>query len=280
MAAIAFLTPTRAGFHLDPTADELMALGAHFEMLQRLVREGRVSLAGPCEDGSAGVVVFPRDDAAAARAAMDADPCVRAGVMTCEVRPFRVSVFGTGTGRDWTGFTQAVHVRADRAALWRMIATCRGLEAWFLARAEARTADGRAWPADRALEAGARVRLVWPAVGEPGGERAHASGVAAPAEVAEEDTVLAVESAQRVRLGWYEDKGWVDIRLQPHPVDGRVTVELEQRMPQAAGFALLEDVYCGCKPGWAFFLTNLKCVAEGGPDLRERAPDRRDLVNA
>lgn len=265
MAALALLRPVRPAFHLDPTPDELAALTAHFGRTQAAVREGRVVLAGPCEDGSLGVVVFPKDDAPTAEAWMQDDPCVAAGVMTVEVRPFRLSLFGTGTGRDWTGFTQAIHIRASQTSLWRMLATCQGMERWFLAKAEAWTADGRAWPSDRELEAGLRFRFSW-------------QGLADAPLITEDDTVLAVEPGQRLRMGWYQDKGWVDVRLMPLP-DGRVTVELEQRMAPTADFAFLEGAYVGCKEGWSFFLSNLKSVAEGGADLRERAPDRKGLVN-
>lgn len=274
MAAIALLQPTRPGFHLDPTGDELAALSEHFALLQSWTREGRVVLAGPCEDGSLGVVVFPACDAEQARELMAGDPCVSRGVMTAEVRPFRMSLFGTGTARDWTGFTQAVHIRAERTALWRLLTTCQGLEAWFLARATARTADGRDWPRDRTLEPGLSLTLTWGVTGDSA-----ANGSVPSTEVSETDSVLAVEAPQRMRIGWYEDKGWVDFRLLEHPSDGRITVELEQRLTRSGDHAFLENAYIGCREGWAFFLTNLKCIAEGGPDLRERVPDRKGLVN-
>lgn len=274
MAAIALLRPARVGLHSDPSAEELVALGQHFDTMKALVREGRVVLAGPCEDGTLGIVVFPKDDPDAAEAVMAADPCVAQGVMACEVRAFRVSLFGTGTARDWGGFTQAVHIRADRARVWRMLSTCQGLESWFLLRAHATTADGRAWPADRALEPGQRLQMTWATAGA-----CAPNGTAQAAEVSETDTVFAVEAPQRMRVGWYGDKGWVDIRVLDHAVDGRVTVELEQRLTAAGDHAFLENAYIGCREGWAFFLANLKCMAEGGPDLREQSPDRAGLVN-
>jgi hypothetical protein len=36
--------------------------------------------------------------------------------------------------------------------------------------------------------------------------------------------------------------------------------------------------FLDCRDGWTFYLTNLKCVIEGGPDLREKDPDM-ELVN-
>lgn len=273
MATLVLLRPTRAGFHLDPTVAELSALAAHFEYMSSLVREGRVTLAGPTEDGGLGVVVFPRDAADSAGEVMRKDPCVAGGVMSFEAKPFRVSLSGTGTARDWRGFTQAIHVRASQTDLWKMLSTCAGLERWFLARAQAFTADKREWPKQKEFETGLKLHLTWTCTGESD-ER----GSSKPAETTEEDTILAVEAPQRLRIGWYQDRGWVDIRLLPHP-DGRVTVELQQHMTATGDFALLENAYIGCKEGWAFYLTNLKCMAEGGPDLRDRSPDRKHLIN-
>jgi uncharacterized protein YciI/uncharacterized protein YndB with AHSA1/START domain len=273
MAAIAFLRPTRANFQLSPTEDEAEALARHFAFLQGLVAAGKVVLAGPATDGSLGLVVFPHASEAEARELVAGDPCVVAGVMEAEVKPFRMSLFGTGTGRDWLGFTQAIHVRTDAASAWRMVATCDGLERWFVARADAWTHDGREWPRDRALEQGARVRLTWRGAGESDDR-----GRCAPAEQTEDDDVLRTEAPQRIRTGWYENKGWVEFRLMPR-ADGRVTVELEQRMHPTSDFRLLEGAYTGCREGWAFYLANLKCVLEHGIDLRERAPDRKQLVN-
>ncbi len=250
------------------------ALGAHLAYLQSLVASGQMVLAGPCEDGSLGIAVFPRSDAAAAEALMQQDPCVARGVMRCEVKPFRISLFGTGSKRDWLGFTMAIHIQTTAAAAWRMIATCDGLERWFLRRAEAWSSDGREWPRDRPVEAGAKLRMTWLCAGE-----CDARGVAVPVELSEDQSVQRTEPPQRLRHGWYEDRGWVEYRIVPHAIPGRITVELEQRMNPTADFAFLEGAYVGCQQGWTFFLTNLKSVLEHGTDLREPAPDRKGIVN-
>ena len=273
MAAIAFLRPTRAEFRTEPTADELEALTRHFAFLQGMVAAGDAVLAGPAEDRSFGLVVFPRLDARAAAERLSEDPAVQGGVFAVETVPWRMSLFGTGTGRDWLGFTQAIHVRASVPAAWRMLSTCEGLERWFLLRADARTPDGRPWQRDRPLEQGALLRLTWPST-----DTVDAAGRIVPGELGEDDEVLRSEAPHRLRLGWYEGRGWVEFRIVPRP-DGRLTVELEQRMHPTADFKLLEGAYTGCREGWAFYLANLKSVLEHGADLREHAPDRKGLVN-
>ncbi len=238
-----------------------------------LVLRGQVTVAGPCEDGSLGIALFAHDDPETVDGIMSQDPCVTRGVMTFETKAFRTSLFGTGTARDWRGFTQAIHIRASLTDVWGMLSSCAGLEKWFLARAEATTEQGKTLPRERALEPGLKLKMTWICAGTP-----DARGVQQPAETTEENTVLAVEPAQRLRIGWYQDRGWVDIRLMPH-TQGRVTVELQQHMNATGDFALLENAYIGCKEGWAFFLTNLMNMAQGGADLRDMAPDRKNLVN-
>ncbi|MGA0174531.1 MAG: YciI family protein, partial [Phycisphaerales bacterium] len=126
MASIALLSPIRLGLHEAPTAAERSALAEHVRFLQRLVAEGRVLTAGPCEDGSLGLVVFPNADAATASALMATDPAVVAGVFRVEVKAWRRSLLGHGSGRDWTGFTQAVHIQASPSEAWSMFATPSG----------------------------------------------------------------------------------------------------------------------------------------------------------
>jgi uncharacterized protein YciI/uncharacterized protein YndB with AHSA1/START domain len=330
MAALALLTPTRPGLLDAPTADEAAALAGHLTHLQRLVAEGRVLTAGPCEDGSLGVVVFPKDDEAAARELMAEDPAVAAGLFQVEVRPWRMSLLGSGltdrsglrgpetttrivglhrrfvgespaspssleapseplgatpirqtgprhgTGRDWTGFVQAVHVRATPAEAWAMFASPSGMVRWFTSAAET-TRSGRTIADDEPFEAGDRIRFVW-VVPAPEDRRTETMPTV---EMPEVDEVLAVEPGRRLRHAWYEDKGWIEYRVLEHRDRGRVTIELEQRMDPANGFALLEEAFIGCRPGWAFYLANLKAVLEHGPDvdLRDPRPDRRDLIN-
>jgi uncharacterized protein YndB with AHSA1/START domain len=273
MATLVFLKPTRANFHLDPTERELLALSDHFAWMSGLVLRGQVTIAGPCQDGTLGIALFAHDDPTTVDGIMSQDPCVAQGIMTFETKAFRTSLFGTGTARDWRGFTQAIHISASVTDVWGMLSSCAGLERWFLRRAEATTTQGTPLTPERAFESGLKLKMTWTCAGTPDDR-----GARHPVETTEENTILAVEPAQRLRIGWYEDRGWVDIRVAPH-TKGRVTVELQQHMNATGDFALLESAYIGCKEGWAFFLTNLMNVAQGGADLRDLAPDRKDLVN-
>ena len=70
---------------------------AHFQRLKAATAAGQVLLAGRTPepgDKTIGLVVFKADDEAAARAFMAGDPCVAAGVMLGELRPFGVALIG------------------------------------------------------------------------------------------------------------------------------------------------------------------------------------------
>jgi len=72
--------------------DESAASDRHFVHLQQACSAGTVRLAGAATDGAFGIVIFEATDETAARSFMVEDPTVRAGVMTAELHPFRVSL--------------------------------------------------------------------------------------------------------------------------------------------------------------------------------------------
>ena len=77
------------------TEADAKAVGAHFVRLQEAAKEGRVILAGKTDEPAAetfGLVIFEAKDADAARAFMDEDPAVVAGVMTADLHPYAVAI--------------------------------------------------------------------------------------------------------------------------------------------------------------------------------------------
>ena len=84
--------PPRPTFGTDSTPEEDRVIGAHFEYLKKLLAEGKLILAGPCEDASMGIAVFETKDEEEARGIVAHDPAVTGGVFTCEMKPYRVSL--------------------------------------------------------------------------------------------------------------------------------------------------------------------------------------------
>lgn len=71
------------------------ATGQHFERLKKATAAGQVILAGRSTeslDKTFGLVVFEAENEAAARAFMEADPAVAAGVMTATLHPYSVAL--------------------------------------------------------------------------------------------------------------------------------------------------------------------------------------------
>jgi uncharacterized protein YciI len=95
---IYFIHPPREDFAATMTDEEGSAWAIHFERLQRLLREGKLIMAGPTLGRiNTGIAVIEAPDEAAARHIMDEDPAIASGFARGELRPFRVSLL---RGRD------------------------------------------------------------------------------------------------------------------------------------------------------------------------------------
>ena len=94
MSWLVVLRPTRAELPFDPTPEEERIVGEHYARLLRLRDEGKLVLAGPSPvaGDTIGIAVFDVDDEAEVQAILDVDPAVVNGVMTAEIRPFRISI--------------------------------------------------------------------------------------------------------------------------------------------------------------------------------------------
>ncbi len=75
---------------MTPALDQ--AQTDHFNRLKVMLAEGRLVLAGPCEDEAFGVVIFSAESRDEAERIMNDDPAVKAGLMTAELHPFCVSL--------------------------------------------------------------------------------------------------------------------------------------------------------------------------------------------
>ena len=90
------LRPTRIDMLTEgPTEREAAALRAHFEHVRGHCTAGRLLLAGRTQTSDAstmGIAILATMAESEARAIMDADPAVEAGVMRAELSPFRVAL--------------------------------------------------------------------------------------------------------------------------------------------------------------------------------------------
>jgi uncharacterized protein YciI len=86
--------PVREEMPFEPTEDEAQIVADHFAYLQRLHDDGRLVLAGPSPvpGDSFGLDVYDVDDRAEVEAILAVDPAIASGIMTAEIRPFRISL--------------------------------------------------------------------------------------------------------------------------------------------------------------------------------------------
>jgi uncharacterized protein YciI len=95
---ICLLHAPRENFAATMTEREQQAFAEHFAVLQRLLADGVLVLAGPTLGPvNTGIMVFEAPDEDAARQIVRDDPTVVAGITTPELRPFRMSLL---RGRD------------------------------------------------------------------------------------------------------------------------------------------------------------------------------------
>ena len=79
----------------DWTQEDKMALSRHFTRFKHAIETGELILAGRTSepgDKTFGIAIFEAKDEAAARAFMESDPAVVAGLMTAELHPFAVAL--------------------------------------------------------------------------------------------------------------------------------------------------------------------------------------------
>jgi uncharacterized protein len=77
------------------TKEDNAVLERHFARFQEAIKSGQLILAGRTKepgDKTFGIAIFRASDEAAARAFMEADPAVLAGLMTAELHPFAVAL--------------------------------------------------------------------------------------------------------------------------------------------------------------------------------------------
>jgi uncharacterized protein len=88
------LRPVREEMPFEPTEEESRIVSEHYGYLKQLRAEGRLVLAGPSAlpGDTFGLGIFDQDDRAEVEAIVAADPAVTSGIMTAEIRPYRISV--------------------------------------------------------------------------------------------------------------------------------------------------------------------------------------------
>jgi len=76
----------------DMTPQEGEIVGAHFAYLKKALADGKLFMAGRCENQPLGIAVIDVSDEAEAKAFLAADPAIQKGVFKGEVHPYRLAL--------------------------------------------------------------------------------------------------------------------------------------------------------------------------------------------
>ncbi len=147
---------------------------------------------------------------------------------------------------EWRRLEQRIDVRAPLPVVYAAWATAEGLVGWFPMEASVTDPSGTERGAGTAAAPGDRFRFSWPT--------GHT----------EEGEFLEADGARRLRFTFGEA---IEVSASLEELEGGdVMVTLVQTQDRSDEENL--RVLLGFKEGWAFYLTNLKSVLEGGLDLR------------
>jgi uncharacterized protein YndB with AHSA1/START domain/uncharacterized protein YciI len=88
---LARLIGPRPTWPFDMTPDEEKIMGEHSEYIQKLVRQKKVLVAGPCFDPVFGLMILNVGNKEDAQQILNNDPSVKTGLMRYELQPMRAS---------------------------------------------------------------------------------------------------------------------------------------------------------------------------------------------
>lgn len=155
---------------------------------------------------------------------------------------------------DWSRFRLGIYIKASPEAVYRAWATAAGLVAWFpnAARYESRSGKSRGKPGL------AKTGDLYTKYFFYGGGIESTGRVIAARKPSLFKITFAPNGEITVRVSKVGKYSLVEL------VQGKIATSAKARI----------DSHMGCRTGWTFYLTNLKSVLEGGPDLRELDRER------
>lgn len=162
---------------------------------------------------------------------------------------------------DWTKFCKRIAVYKPIEDLYDMWVTRQGIENWFLRMAEFRKPGGRLLQLDEKISGGDTYTWLWHGWGD---------------EVVEHGEILETNGRDYLKFSF----------AQPCVVEVKLYEEAAACFVELTQSGIPEDeehkmkFHVGCLAGWTFYLTNLKSILEGGPDLRNKNAALQNVINA
>jgi hypothetical protein len=162
---------------------------------------------------------------------------------------------------DWSRFNVRIYLDAPVDKLYWGWATRAGIEHWFLRFSEYRNPDGSVKGKDEYVKKGDTYKWMWHGYGD---------------DTFEEGKVLEANGKDFFKFS-FGKAGNCAVTIKEE--NGLTLVELVQdEIPTDE--KSMQYYHVGCKSGWTFHFTNMKSIYEGGPDLRNKDVDRKDVINS
>ena len=159
---------------------------------------------------------------------------------------------------DWTSFTKRIAVKASITAIYNAWTRSAEIEKWFLEKAEFYNAADQLLAPEEAVSKGCSYKWFWFLYSDP-----------MPGFIRE------VNGKDFIQFT-FEGECIVDVRLSEK--NGYTIIELTHRNIPTDDNSK-QYIRLGCSNGWAFYLTNLKSVYEGGIDLRNKDENLTVMIN-
>lgn len=151
----------------------------------------------------------------------------------------------------WSSFTRKILVAATPEEVYKLWATAKGIEQWFLASASYITAAGTSRAPDDLVQTNDQYTWRW-----------H--------NWPHEETGKILAASFPSKLTWTFAGSQVTLHLVAQKDYTLVTL-IQERIPTDDTSKM--NVYYGCGTGWTFWLTNLKAYLEHGITLHHTSPD-------
>jgi len=159
---------------------------------------------------------------------------------------------------DWTSFTKRIAVKASLTDVYAAWTRSAEIEKWFLEKADFYNPEGDLLGVNEQISKGCSYKWYWFLYPDfmPG-------------------TILEANGTNFIQFT-FEGECIVDVKLAAQ--SGYTIIELTQRNIPTDDNSK-KNVRLGCSNGWAFYLTNLKSVYEGGVDLRNKDENLTAMIN-
>jgi uncharacterized protein YndB with AHSA1/START domain len=161
---------------------------------------------------------------------------------------------------NWKQFTKRIPLNAPAKAVYDAWTTQQGLESWFLRLSQFTRPDGSIRPKNSHVEKGDKYKWLWFGFDD---------------SAFEENEILSVNGWDQLQFSF---SGGCIVTVSIKQENGIVICELVQDMPMDDE-ELQKGFYIECGSGWSFYMVNLKSILEGGPDLRNKNVNLRQVVN-